>query len=90
MNNKCASDVREPSEWEICHLPNAQLIPMNQISHRLGEFNPSDEIVLYCRTGIRSAKVTDQMIKEGFHNVKNLIGGIHGWADDVDQELPKY
>ena len=83
-------DVREPSEWEICHLPNAQLIPMNQISHILGEFNPSDEIVLYCRTGIRSAKVTDQMIKEGFHNVKNLIGGIHGWADDVDQKLPKY
>ena len=83
-------DVREPAEWEICHLPRAQLIPEKQLSKRLNELNPSEEIILYCRTGIRSARALKLLRNAGYAKLRNLLGGIHAWADDVDPSIPKY
>lgn len=83
-------DVRNPPEWEICHLPNAILIPEPQLPSRLNELNNKDDIVIYCRTGIRSARATQMLRVAGFEKVRNLVGGIHSWIDKVDPKLPKY
>jgi sulfur-carrier protein adenylyltransferase/sulfurtransferase len=83
-------DVREPVEWEICHLPEAILIPEKDLKNRIQEFRISENIVLYCRTGIRSARALRTLKKAGFTKVKNLSGGIHSWSDEIDPSIPKY
>jgi molybdopterin/thiamine biosynthesis adenylyltransferase/rhodanese-related sulfurtransferase len=83
-------DVREPHEWDICHLPEATLIPEGDITARMNELDTADEIVLYCRTGIRSARALNQLRDSGFTKLRNLVGGLHGWADEVDPSIPKY
>lgn len=83
-------DVRDPHEWDICHLPNARLIPEREVKTRLNELDKSEEIVLYCRTGIRSARALKMLREAGFKKLKNLKGGIHAWSDDVNPSFPKY
>ncbi|MBI3942852.1 MAG: molybdopterin-synthase adenylyltransferase MoeB [Chloroflexi bacterium] len=83
-------DVREPHEWEICHIPQAQLIPLDQLPSRLNELDTADEIVLQCRSGVRSARALRFMRDAGFRKLKNLKGGILAWSDEVDPSMPKY
>lgn len=83
-------DVREPYEFDICHLPDAKLIPLGELSERYRELDPETEILCYCRTGKRSLKATRFLRGKGFKTVKNIRGGIHGWADEVDPSIPKY
>ena len=83
-------DVREPHEYEICHLPDSILIPLGQLPARLHELNQDAEIVVHCKMGGRSAKAVEHMKQAGFTNVKNLTGGIDRWAQIVDSSLPRY
>lgn len=83
-------DVREAYEYEICAIPGATLIPLAQLPERLAEINGAQPIVAYCRTGKRSAKAVKLLQQAGYASAKNLAGGIHAWADDVDPSLPKY
>ena len=83
-------DVREPHEFDICRIPNSILIPLGQVSARLNELNPNEEIVVHCKMGGRSAKAVDVMRKAGFKKVKNLTGGINRWAQKVDPSMPRY
>ena len=50
----------------------------------------SDEVVVYCHHGIRSAQAVDQLRAMGFADVNNLAGGIDRWTSDVDPKLPRY
>lgn len=83
-------DVREFHEYEMCRIPNAKLIPLNNLATRINELDRSWDIVLYCRTGVRSAKALKFLREAGFQNVKNLVGGISAWSDEVDPTVPKY
>lgn len=83
-------DVREPQEWEIAHLPGATLIPLGQLPNRLHELNSADEIVLHCKSGVRSAKAYRLLYEVGFRKIKNLKGGILAWSEQVDPTVPKY
>ena len=85
-------DVRQPHEWEIVNLEadGAVLIPLDELDDRLDELPTDREIVVYCRTGARSANAAQMLVEEGFAGVFNLVGGIHAWADEVDPSLPKY
>jgi len=83
-------DVREPHEYEICHLPDSILIPLGQLPARLHELNQDAEIVVHCKMGGRSAKAVEQLRQAGFTNVKNLTGGIDRWAQTVDSSVPRY
>ncbi len=83
-------DVREPWEREIAQINGALFIPMNSVLSRLKELDPSKEIVIHCRTGQRSASVTQSLIKEGYSNVKNMVGGINAWTTEVDPNLNLY
>jgi adenylyltransferase/sulfurtransferase len=83
-------DVREPQEWDICHLPGAVLIPLGELPQRLGELDPAVPVVCQCRSGIRSARAAQFLRLQGFQDVRNLTGGILAWADEVDPTVPKY
>ena len=83
-------DVREPQEWQICRIPGAHLIPLGQLPANMNQLNSADNIVAYCRSGVRSGKAVDLLRKSGFQKIKNLKGGILGWADKVDPAVPKY
>lgn len=83
-------DVREPHEYQIASIPQARLIPLGQVAQRLNELNPSDEIVMHCKSGMRSAKAVDLLKQSGFRKVRNMKGGILSWSDTVDPSVPKY
>ena len=82
-------DVREPSESAINRIPCARLIPLGQLERRLGELDRSREIVLQCKSGVRSAHATALLRRHGF-DARNLAGGILAWIDQVDPTQPKY
>jgi adenylyltransferase/sulfurtransferase len=83
-------DVREPHELQISHIEGAQLIPLGEVAARLSELDTADEIVVFCRTGGRSGRAVELMHAAGFRKVKNLVGGINRWVDEVDPSQPKY
>jgi len=83
-------DVREPHEYDICRIPGSRLIPLGEVSRRMHELNSADELVVHCRSGARSAKAVDFLMKSGFRKIHNLKGGILGWSDQVDPTVPKY
>jgi sulfur-carrier protein adenylyltransferase/sulfurtransferase len=83
-------DVREPQEYEIARIEGARLIPLGQVTHALPSLDPTREVVVMCKSGIRSARVVRLLQKSGFARVRNLAGGITLWSDDVDPDVPKY
>ena len=83
-------DVREPHEWEIGHIPGARLIPLATLPQALASLDGTREIVVHCKSGVRSAKAVRQLQAAGFTRVSNLAGGILRWSDDVDPTVPRY
>jgi adenylyltransferase/sulfurtransferase len=82
-------DVREPREYEICHL-DGKLIPLAELTGHLDELDRSAHIVVHCRSGGRSANAVKAMRGAGFENVWNLNGGILAWIERIDPSLTKY
>jgi rhodanese-related sulfurtransferase len=82
-------DVREPHEYKICHIPAAKLIPLGELPKRLNELDPQADIVIHCKSGMRSAKACGILRQAGFQHVRNMKGGILAWADKVDPSVPK-
>ena len=83
-------DVREPWEYQICHLENSKLIPMSQIMRAMNELDPQQEHVLICHHGVRSQRVGAFLDQAGFRNIINLEGGINAWAREIDPRMPTY
>ena len=83
-------DVREPWEFERCHIENSQLIPMRQVPSVLQEFDPDEEIVVICHHGIRSHVVANYLAQHEYSKIINLSTGIDGWARDIDTAMPIY
>ena len=82
-------DVREPHEYQICNL-NGKLIPLGELPRRVSELDSSREMVVYCRSGKRSAEAIQFLQKAGFKKLLNLKGGTLAWSDEVDPSMPKY
>ncbi len=83
-------DVREPHEYQIASISQAKLIPLGDLGKRAGELSKSDEIVVHCKSGGRSAKAVELLKQQGFKNVANMKGGILAWSDKIDPRIPKY
>ncbi|HVW04144.1 MAG TPA: molybdopterin-synthase adenylyltransferase MoeB [Vicinamibacterales bacterium] len=86
-------DVREPREWEISHIEGATLIPLGELPKRLAELpdpTTGPEIVVQCKSGVRSAKAVNLLREKGYTRVKNLRGGILEWIARVDPSLHTY
>ena len=83
-------DVREPWEFEVCHIEGAALLPMRDIQARFQELDPARETVVICHHGVRSYHVARFLEHNGFSNVINLTGGVAGWAKEADPSMPTY
>jgi rhodanese-related sulfurtransferase len=72
-------DVREGIEWLAGHIEGATHIPMNQVPQRIGEIPTDSTVVVVCKSGGRSAAVTDYLRGRGLDAV-NLAGGVIAWS----------
>lgn len=85
-------DCREESEWQICHLPHAQLVPLS----RFGELVPQmftdtqEHVIIYCHHGMRSLRAAQFLRQHGFARAQSMSGGIDAWSDMVDPATPRY
>ena len=82
-------DVREPHEYQICNLK-GKLIPLGELPRRVAELDSSQEMVVHCRSGKRSADAIHFLQTAGFKKLWNLKGGVLAWSDEVDPSMPKY
>ncbi len=84
-------DVRQPDEYSFARIEGTRLIPLGELMSRTNEIDPSRETVILCKMGGRSARAIEALERSGFDgNLKNLIGGITAWSNDVDPSIPKY
>jgi adenylyltransferase/sulfurtransferase len=84
-------DVRNPYEVDIANIEGTdKLIPVHELMNRVNELDSARDIVIYCRSGARSGNAVDMLRQAGFRKVKNLVGGVLRWSDDIDPSMPKY
>lgn len=88
--NPLLLDVREPWEFEICHIVGSINLPMAQIPQNLHRFQDVPEIVVICHHGIRSQHVIQFMQQLNGNTLINLEGGVEAWAREVDPDMPVY
>ena len=86
-------DVRSPQERQIASL-DGTLIPVDDLMERIEELEEARqagrEVVVYCRSGLRSQTAAELLQDHDFKNVSNLAGGILAWSDEIDPSVPKY
>ena len=85
-------DVREPFERSIVDLPDygQRLIPVKEIPSAAPGLDREVEIVLYCRSGPRSAWATERLLEMGFRRVLNLKGGVMAWRAQLNPMMQGY
>ncbi len=85
-------DVREPAEWEIVKIPGATLIPKDEIlrGDALASLPQDKQIIMYCKTGVRSAETLAAVKNAGFADAVHVQGGVTGWVKQIDPSLPSY
>jgi len=83
-------DVREPWEFEICHIEGSTNLPMGQIPQRVEDLPDSGEIVVICHHGVRSQQVIGFLQGQTTASLINLDGGVDAWAREVDRDMPLY
>jgi len=83
-------DVRESYELNICKIDNSVHIPMADIPKRINQLNKNEEIIILCRSGVRSKRVYQFLYNQGFTKIKNLKGGILEWIRLVNPLLKSY
>ncbi len=72
----CLLDVRQPMEHQQSRLPGSVFIPLGELHVRVGELDPDKTLIVYCRSGNRSASATSMLMGAGFSDVHNMEGGI--------------
>jgi len=72
-------DVREPDEWLAGHAPAAIHIRLAEVSERMGDLPAGSEVVVICRSGVRSDRAAAFLRANGFE-AANLAGGMRAWA----------
>ena len=87
-------DVREPEEVEIAAIEGFRNLPLSQYTDWSGRistmFDPHAETLVMCHHGMRSDRMCQWLISQGFTNVKNISGGIAAYAIAVDPSVPQY
>lgn len=85
-------DVRTPYELTLASLPAAVHLPLQELDadHEKLAGWQDREVVCMCHHGGRSAQAQHYLLRNGFTNVKNLLGGIHAWSEEIDPSVPTY
>ncbi len=87
-NGAFVLDVRELSEWEDGHIPDATLIPLGQLESRMDEIPTDQDVLIVCRSGNRSAQARDILLNAGFTNITSMAGGMNQWiANSYEVEI---
>lgn len=83
-------DVREPWEYQRCHIEGSVLVPLQTLPDEYPALARGALTVMVCHHGLRSAAAADYLRGCGFERVLNLTGGIDRWSLDVDPAMPRY
>ena len=87
-------DVREAWEVLLARIELAGVgslhIPMQQVTERWAEIDPSQPVVCICHHGARSAQVVAFLQRQGHLQAYNLAGGLDAWSTQVDRAVPRY
>ena len=87
-------DVREPAELRSASVTGTDFMllamPMASVPIRLGELDPRTPIACLCHHGARSQMVASFLLSRGFARVANIAGGIHAWANELDDSIARY
>ncbi|MEX0429349.1 adenylyltransferase/sulfurtransferase MoeZ [Nocardioides sp. DS6] len=90
-------DVREPNEYEINKIPGSVLIPKGEFLNgnafdQLGELtgNGSKQLVLHCKSGVRSAEALAIAKGAGYADAVHVGGGVVAWVNQIDPSQPSY
>ena len=83
-------DVREPWEFQVCHIEDSVHIPMSAVPTNFDSLDSNAAIVVICHHGARSLQVANFLQSNGFENLYNLNGGVAAWAQVVDPTMPTY
>ncbi len=73
-------DVRTEAEWNQGHIAESMLIPLEELSNRLGELPRNRDIIVVCKSGARSKEAAAILRQAGFSRVTSLSGGLQGWV----------
>ena len=78
-------DVRRPEEFALGHLPEAVNVEVTapDFAQRVARLDKAAPTYVYCRSGARSAKAAEQLTKNGFAQVSNLLGGVIDWPNPL-------
>ncbi len=87
-------DVREPWEWAQASVQPAGFelltISMGQVREQLAQLSPDRPIACLCHHGVRSQRVAQFLVQQGFERVANVTGGIEAWSAEHDASIPRY
>jgi len=83
-------DVRDPDEYQICHVNGVPQIPLASLPQRFTELDPNQTIYVHCKSGVRSLKAVKFLQEQGFKYAKSVKGGINAWSDEIDHSVAKY
>jgi len=83
-------DVREPFEWELCHLEAACLVPLGNVPENLDKIPRDRFVAVMCKAGGRSARAVEYLQSQGYGNIANVTGGILAWGKEIDPSMPAY
>ncbi len=83
-------DVRNPQEWDICHIHGSHLIPLSELDARINEIPLDKHIVTICHSGMRSRKAANLLKDQQFKQVNSLQGGVEEWAVKIDPNMARY
>ncbi len=85
-------DVREPNEYEINRIPGSVLIPKGDFLNgtAIGELPQDKQLVLHCKSGVRSAEALAVVKGAGFGDAVHVGGGVVAWVSQVDPSQPSY
>jgi adenylyltransferase/sulfurtransferase len=85
-------DVREPNEFEIVSIPGATLIPKGEFlnGNALSRLPQDRQVVLYCKSGVRSAEALAVTKGAGFADAVHVGGGVLAWVNQIEPDKPSY
>jgi rhodanese-related sulfurtransferase len=85
-------DVRDPEEYAVCRLPNAQLISLPLLPAEAATKLPEKDadILLYCHHGMRSLRAAEYLRSVGYTRARSIAGGVDKWSLEIDSTIPRY
>jgi rhodanese-related sulfurtransferase len=77
-------DVRTPEEYQEGHIPNAILIPLQELENKLIDLDKEEPYLVVCRSGNRSAQASEILTSNSFAKIYNMTGGMNNWGYDIE------